>query len=613
MNADPLLLRVLRRRRASVLGLLLSWVAGTSQAVTYYVDASIGRDGASGQRAEMDGADGPLRSLQRVSNILMFPGDQVLFKCGQTFEGPLRIRSSDRAGEGQLKLGSYGPCNGNNRPVITGAHELVGAEALPNGLKRWRVPGTVSQLQFDGVPVPVARHPAQGYHLWPRAGEEFEPAMAIARWLPGRDVAGARAWLRTQDWIMEERRILAGPSGRLDFDRPPEYRLRQGVGLYLTGKPWMIGVTPSWAHDTESGWLTARLPANRGTVTVSMDEPLVQIEGPAALLIQGLHLINAGADALKIHTDAFVTLRDLRIERAARNGVAVAGSRYAVIENNLIQDTGTDGIFFAEAAKVFVRQNTVRRAGMFGPPKSALAAINAHRTERAIIEENLVDHSAYIGIRFSGDAQIRRNIVLRSCRELSDCGAIYTWRRDASHRPPPCDVSHNTVVDVRGDTSVHFAGIPYFFGVYLDNQTRDTTVADNLIADAVQGINVYGIHNKIQRNRLSGISGIPMIVTFDKDKYPASERPGNTVETNDIGTGFDGLRAPADVVVRRGEVTVLEGARQKIAVGWVDWSAVDWAKVAPGCRPARSPLARLSGDVSQQATGVVLECAAKSK
>src|SRR5690606_18665260 len=118
---------------------------------------------------------------------------------------------------------------------------------------------------------------------------------------------------------------------------------------------------------------------------------------------------------------------------------------------------GQDAIFFAESARVFVRRNTVLRAGLWGGPMPALAAINAHRTERAVVEDNLVDQSAYIGIRFSGASQIKRNIVLRSCQVLSDCAGIYTWRRNPGHVPPPCEVTDNTVIGVAGDTSVQYS------------------------------------------------------------------------------------------------------------------------------------------------------------
>jgi hypothetical protein len=608
MKADATLSRAL----ACIVSLWLT--AGAAHAATYYLDSQTGRDGATGTRVDIQGGEGPLRSLKRLSEVPLFPGDQVLLKCGQTFEGPLRINTSDRGGEGALKLGAYGPCEQGNWPTVTGARALGTPETLANGLRQWKLLTPIGQVQVNGKALPVARYPAKGLYIWPGPGEEFDTTVALGRWLNTRDLGGARAWVRTQEWLLEERRIRSS-GNRFELDKKLEYPLRKGAGLYVTGKPWMIGASPAWSFDDESQRLTARLPEGRGLeITASVDEPLVDISGAAAVSIQQWHLVDAGADAIKIHTDAFVQIRDVHIERAARNGISVAGSRYAIVENNRIEDTGTDGIFFAESAKVFVRGNTVLRAGMWGPPKLALAAINAHRTERAVIDDNLVDTSAYIGIRFSGDAQIRRNIVLRSCRVLSDCGAIYTWRRGISHRPPPCEISHNTVLDVGGDTSVQFIGINIFAGIYLDNMTRDTTVADNLVVDAMQSfLSNSGSHNRALNNRLIGSRGEPFLMELAKVRFTPDERLENEVTGNEISPGLGSLSIPAEVTARRGGITLVDAGKRKIALGWVDWSGVDWNKVAPGCRPAASKAARLSGELAQQSTGVVLDCSVSKK
>jgi len=372
---------------------------------------------------------------------------------------------------------------------------------------------------------------------------------------------------------------------------------------------------PSWAHDDERRTLTVRVPAGKGSLTVSDEASLIDIQGEATLLVQGLHLIDAGGDALKIHSDAVVTVKGLKIERAARNGLSIAGSRYAVVEDNHIRDTGTDAIFFAEAAKVFVRRNVVHRAGLLGHPKAALAAINAHRTERAVIEDNLVDQTAYIGIRFSGDAHVRRNIVLRTCRLLSDCGAIYTWRRDPTHRPPASEIVNNTVADVRGDTQVKFSGEPYFMGIYLDDFTNDTTVSDNLVVDAGQGFTVKGLPNHILRNRFESIRGRAIITAFNRAPYPPDERRDNRLADNAVGSSSPMALQwpPGDVSIAPGTPVVIPAAGgRKLALGWVDWSRVDWARVAPGCKPAGWALARVTGDIDQQSTGLVLTCGAKT-
>lgn len=574
-------------------------------AATYYVDAKLGRDGASGLRAEIDGAEGPLRSLAAVSRLTLFPGDEVLLKCGQTFQGPLRIKTQNRGGEGSLRLAAYGPCDSAGAPVVSGVAPLGPGEDIGKGLRRWPVSARVAQIRVGDQTLPQARHPARGYHIWSRDGASDDPASSLAQMAGGRDVAGAQAWVRTQEWYLEERRVRRARRG-LELDRNFEYPIRKGVGIYLTGKAWMIGAEPGWAYDEEAGTLTARLPADAsGPASVALEEPLVHIDGPGSVSIQQWKLVDAGADALRVHLDGFLQVRGVRIERSGSHGMSITGVPYAVVEDSHIEDTGQDAIFFAESARVFVRRNTVLRAGLWGGPKPALAAINAHRTERAVVEENLVDASAYIGIRFSGASEIRRNVVLRSCQVLSDCAAIYTWRRNPDHVPPACEVTGNTVIGVAGDTSVQYSDNHWYAGIYLDDFTRDVKVAGNLVLDAEQGIYVHNaIRNAVIGNVVLGSRERQIVLGIDAHHFPKGEKLDNEVRDNHLGPGLPGYRLPTALQGREG-VHVLRSGPRALAFGWADWAATDWDRVAPGCKPVSSP--------GSTATAVMLDCKGRAK
>jgi parallel beta-helix repeat protein len=205
-----------------------------------------------------------------------------------------------------------------------------------------------------------------------------------------------------------------------------------------------------------------------------------------------------------VHVDGRVKIADNVVSGAWGNGIAVAGAAQAEVDNNAVSDTGLDGIFFAEVQRAVVRGNRVAGAGLLGGPRPSLAAINAHRTNAAVVEKNIVDGSAYHGIRFSGDAMVRGNYVVRSCRLLSDCAAIYTWRRGPDDRRPHAEVSGNLVVDVQGDSSVKLGVNDWFTGIYLDDFSNDVSVTGNVVVGANQGIyahNAYAvdIHGNIVR------------------------------------------------------------------------------------------------------------------
>lgn len=78
--------------------------------VTYYISTS-GDDAAAGTSAEH-----PWRSLDRASQARLKPGDRVLFKAGERFDGQLRIVSSGLPDQ-PLRFGAYGA---GEKPLIAG-------------------------------------------------------------------------------------------------------------------------------------------------------------------------------------------------------------------------------------------------------------------------------------------------------------------------------------------------------------------------------------------------------------------------------------------------------------------------------------------------------------
>lgn len=67
--------------------------SASSRAATYYIDSSLGNDGNGGQSAAA-----PLRSLQRIKDIPLQPGDTVLLVAGSVWREPLILTRSGRNG-----------------------------------------------------------------------------------------------------------------------------------------------------------------------------------------------------------------------------------------------------------------------------------------------------------------------------------------------------------------------------------------------------------------------------------------------------------------------------------------------------------------------------------
>ena len=82
-----------------------------SSAATYYVDAAFGDDHADGRSQTT-----AWRTLSRANGLKMNPGDRLLLRCGQVYEGPWEITACGTA-ENRVEVGCYGE---GHPPVVSG-------------------------------------------------------------------------------------------------------------------------------------------------------------------------------------------------------------------------------------------------------------------------------------------------------------------------------------------------------------------------------------------------------------------------------------------------------------------------------------------------------------
>lgn len=98
-------------------------VLAAAQGTTYYVDYTKGNDGNAG-----DGPSSAWRTLDKVNSTTFQPGDQILFKAGQSWNGQLWPKGSGAEGT-PIVIGQYGS---GNKPVINGGGQTEGAVMLQN-------------------------------------------------------------------------------------------------------------------------------------------------------------------------------------------------------------------------------------------------------------------------------------------------------------------------------------------------------------------------------------------------------------------------------------------------------------------------------------------------
>ena len=112
-NADHVVSTSLAFVAVLFLGLDAGEFAGQpgAKAHTYYVDASHGDDAHDGLTSAS-----AWRSLTRVNQATLLPGDRVLFRRGETWRGQIRSQSGSAAGA--IVYGAYGD---GEKPLVLGS------------------------------------------------------------------------------------------------------------------------------------------------------------------------------------------------------------------------------------------------------------------------------------------------------------------------------------------------------------------------------------------------------------------------------------------------------------------------------------------------------------
>ena len=98
-------------RLFAVVFLTATTMAANTKASTFHVDAAIGDDARDGLKP-----DTAWRSLAKVNQATLAPGDKVLFRRGQTWRGQLIPQSGDATG-----VITYGAFGEGNKPVLLGS------------------------------------------------------------------------------------------------------------------------------------------------------------------------------------------------------------------------------------------------------------------------------------------------------------------------------------------------------------------------------------------------------------------------------------------------------------------------------------------------------------
>jgi hypothetical protein len=490
-----------------------------SFATVYYVSNS-GNDANTGVTTEQ-----AWKTIARVNRFFFKPGDQILFKRGDTFVGTITVKYSGT----NNKPITYGAWGEGAKPVISGFTTITGWTNEGDGIysKTLTVESNPEIVTVNGVQYAMGRTPNSDrynphyddyYHIDAVTGDsnitDAECNAAITNW------TGAEAVIRSGNfWDWEKETIVSHSGTILDFGSTKGNNHAVGFGYFIQNDLRTLDQFGEWYYGSGKFYMyfgTAN--PNNYTVKVSTKDRLIYVNTYDHITIKNLKL--EGANHVAVGTkSAAANAYDLTVDNCDFDfnytSVYAHWSPNLTVTNCNILRSSNRGIYnhwYSDGA--YIARNVIDSTGLVigafsgdisAGSGTAIMQTYAYQTlsnKIPVIEYNTIINSGYDGIFFSGNGMIvRNNYINKYCMIASDGGGIYYGNKtDFTNMI----IDHNIVLNGMLNTDV--LGLPKGttntsqYNIYLDYYSKGFNVTNNLTAHASGGIMLHGSQNVILTN-----------------------------------------------------------------------------------------------------------------
>ena len=324
---------------------------------TYYVSSSGGSDSNDGLSTSY-----PFKTIAKVNGLALQPGDQVLFKCGDTWRAEMLVVSQSGTASSPITYSSY-PAACADQPRLDGTQPVTGWTVYTGtiyvadlnagvNLENFRsADGStnygINQLFRDGQRLTMGRRPnldqGDGGYATVAAQPGGNQLTLDGSWSAGNWV-GATIHLKVIRWSMVNRDIIAQNGAALTLNAGvtcPYTSDCAGWGLFINNSLGTLDREGEWYYDKTARKVYLYTAANPNSSTV---------EGAVVLKTDDRNwgAINLGADMGTPVHDIVIDNFDLR--GWFRSGIVSPTNLHPdensnlTIENNWIRDVDDSGI-----------------------------------------------------------------------------------------------------------------------------------------------------------------------------------------------------------------------------------------------------------------------------
>lgn len=485
--------------------ILSAFIFSTQQglATTYYFSEN-GNDGYSFNEASNPAT--PWRTINKLNAVFssLRPGDEVLFKRGDTFYGTINIDRSGTASN-PIVLGAYGT---GEKPIIAGYTLINDWRSVGNGnyvFQDDNLPKRVRMLTVDGRPYEMGRYPNfdEGEKGYLKNDEATDAYLTDDDLAGGHNWKGAEVVVRTHRWVLDRIKIKAHSGKYLYFDDELTYTPRPRFGYFIQNDVRTHDRFGEWAFNEDDKKLTVYFGnsnPDRYTVKANTQKNIVYLFNHDYLVFENLVFEGANETAVYVYSSDGTTFKNCEIKNTGQNGMYVVHASDLKVNNCLVENTNNTGIIlFDNIYNAQITENRISKSGVWqgmgqNGPNNGIGL--RFRGENNLIEYNEIDSSGYCGIRFDGDNNtISRNFIRYFGFVKDDAGGIYSDNHTGNHYKGR-KIINNIILDgIGAREGSNSMRVQQVSGVYLDNNTTGVDIIGNTIARCGK-LGIY-VHNAV--------------------------------------------------------------------------------------------------------------------
>lgn len=472
--------------RRVVMGVLL-WlsmglVSASPVVEAYYISPS-GDDSAAGTR------DAPWQTLSKVQAMLeaLPAGSQLLFERGGVYAGALTISESIQTeADAPLVIGAYGE---GPAPILTTLIPLEGWQRVGDHL--WQAacaechPRT-DLLLINGQPQPKARFPNrdeadEGYLYFD--GFEGQQTLRDDALIGQIDWTGGELVIRSVPWVLDRYPITAHVGDALSLGPSMDetgYDFEVGYGYFLQNHPAALDRAGEWVFDPAAQTITLYSldDPNQHQIATTVADTTLALSFARHVIVQDVALHGGRLQTVDVYVSENVRFEQVEIAYSAGRGLNTAAAQGLQIVGSTIHTHLSNGIAAWGCERCVVAHTVIEKIGLLaGMGRGGDLSYNGADIHGADsrFEHNVIQQIGYNALTLTGTINAEYNLIQHFALVKVDAGGIGTYQTSGAR------IIGNIILYGMGSAAAIPWGFPAVNGIYIDDDSADIEVRDNVI------------------------------------------------------------------------------------------------------------------------------------